>query len=227
MAMVSARCTMGLHALGQFADAALAGDLGLREQRERASRRNRGCTPATKSIAWSHAQPGRQHRDVRDEAGLMHEQGALAERLAAEHLQLALVGGEPQHGAQRAGLAGAVRTDEADDASRLDGEVGSIERDERAVLFDRSRASISGGMAFVLLGIAAARRRRGMGERGGLREQFLGGESQPVDDRQESAATPRSGIARARPASSKRRAPSLTYMPRPRRFSTSPSSTSC
>ena len=65
----------------------------------------------------------------------MHECGAFAKRLAAQHLQLSLVGGQSQDGAQGGGLAGSVRADEPDDAAGLHGKVGAIERNVRAVFF--------------------------------------------------------------------------------------------
>ena len=65
-------------------------------------------------------EPGRHHGDVRDEARLVHECRAIAKGLATQHRQLALVGREAEYGAQRRGLAGAVRSDETDDPPGLD-----------------------------------------------------------------------------------------------------------
>ncbi len=44
------------------------------------SRRKRGCVAATKSISWADADPARQHRDVGDEADVLHQLVALAVR---------------------------------------------------------------------------------------------------------------------------------------------------
>ena len=117
------------------------------------------------------AQPGGQHRDVGDEAGVMHQRGALAQRLATQHLQLPFVGGQPQDGAQRGGLTGAVRADEPDDAAGFDREIGAIQRDVRSILFcqitsfyqrrhDGSHSSLGslprgGGAGWVSAGVCA------------------------------------------------------------------------
>jgi len=65
----------------------------------------------------------------------MHERRAFTKRLAAQHLELSFVGDEAEDGTERRGLAGAVRADEADDAAGLHGEIGTVQRDMRAVLF--------------------------------------------------------------------------------------------
>ncbi len=63
------------------------------------------------------AQPSRQHGDVGDEAGVVHEIGALGERLTAQDLEPAYVSGQAENGAQCGGFSGAVRADEPDDAA--------------------------------------------------------------------------------------------------------------
>ena len=72
------------------------------------------------------------------------------------------------------GLAGAVRTDEPDDAAGLDREIDVVERDVRAVFLGQvaSFDERGHGSSF-FFGFAAAGRRRRVGERGRLREQFL------------------------------------------------------
>ena len=76
-------------------------------------------------------EPSGQNRDIGDERGLGHQLGARGERLAAEHLELAFIGGESEYGAQGRGLAGAVRTDEPDDAAGLHGKIDVVESDLR------------------------------------------------------------------------------------------------
>ena len=123
----------GLHALRQLADAPPHADVGLGEQRHRAFAAESRMHAGHKIDGLLHAHPSGQHGDVRDEARLAHEQRALGERLAAEHAERALVGREPEHGTQRRGLARTVRSDEADDASRLHDEVRAIKGDKGAV----------------------------------------------------------------------------------------------
>ena len=116
-------------------------------------------------------QPAGQHRDVGNEAGIVHERGAFAKRLAAQHVEPPFIGGETEDGAQRAGLARAVRADEADDAPGFHGKIGAIERNVRAVFlgqitsFDERGHGIShssvgkpprgGGAGWVIAGVCA------------------------------------------------------------------------
>ncbi len=84
------------------------------------SRRNRGCTPATKSMAWStRSHAGSTATSAMKQASL-HERRAFAKRFASQHCQLPFVAGQPQDGAQSGGLTGAIGTDESDDAACLD-----------------------------------------------------------------------------------------------------------
>ena len=76
--------------------------------------------------------PARQHGDVGDEADVAHQLIALGPRIAAEHLQLALVGGEAEDRVERGGLAGAVGADEPEDAAFFDAQVDAVQRDGRA-----------------------------------------------------------------------------------------------
>ena len=170
------------------------------------------------------AQPGGEHRDVGDEARLAHERRPVAERLTTEHAKLALVAGESQHGPQGGGLAGAVRTDQTDDAARLDDETHVIERHERAVFL--GQAGGTNERCRHRLGSLFSAARRRMRERGGLREQLLRGKAEAVDDSKHLRPLLLEEPF-ALPGQQYLCAPSLTYMPRPRRFSTSPSSTSC
>ena len=61
--------------------------------------------------------PARQHGDVGDEADVAHELIALVQGSRPEHLQLSLVRSEPEDRVERRRLAGAVGTDESDDAA--------------------------------------------------------------------------------------------------------------
>ena len=152
MAMVNARCTWVFMPLDNSRMRRLPVISVLASSAVARSRRNRGCTPATKSMAWSTRSQAGQHRDVGDEAGVVHERGAFAKRFAAQHLQLPFVGGESEDGAQSAGLAGAVRADEADDAARLPRRKLTRSSATCAPYFlVRSRASMSADMMILIL----------------------------------------------------------------------------
>ena len=96
------------------------------------SRRNRGCVAPTKSISWDDADPARQHRDVGDEADVLHEPVALVVGVEAEHRELAVEAREAEQGLERGRLAGAVRADQPDDAAGLDVEIHVVECARRA-----------------------------------------------------------------------------------------------
>jgi hypothetical protein len=69
---------------------------------------------------------------------------ALAARIEAQHRQLAFVVGEPEDRLQRGGLAGAVRPDQADDATRFDLEVDAVERLDAAVALGQAAGTDHG-----------------------------------------------------------------------------------
>ena len=63
---------------------------------------------------------------------IAHELIALRPGVASEHLQLSLVGGEAENRVERGGLAGAVGTDESEDAALFDAQIDAVQRDGRA-----------------------------------------------------------------------------------------------
>ncbi len=73
--------------------------------------------------------PARQHGDIGNETDIAHEPIALGPRVASEHFQLPLVGNEAEDGVQRRGLAGAVGTDEAQDAALFHLQIDAVQRD--------------------------------------------------------------------------------------------------
>src|SRR5437660_11315449 len=76
-------------------------------------------------------QPARQHGDIGDKTDIPHELIAFSPGIAPQYLQLSVIGGEPENGVQRRSLAGAVGTDEADNASLFDAQVDTVQRDSR------------------------------------------------------------------------------------------------
>src|SRR5438105_8044292 len=73
--------------------------------------------------------PAWQHGHVGDEADIAHELVALVPGIASKHPQLSLIGSEPEDGVQRGSLAGAVGTDEPEDAALFDPQIDPVERD--------------------------------------------------------------------------------------------------
>jgi hypothetical protein len=78
-------------------------------------------------------QPAGQHRDIGNEADIAHEPIALGPGVAAENLQVSLVLDEPEDRVERGALAGAVGTDESEDAAFFDTQVDAIQSDGCAV----------------------------------------------------------------------------------------------
>src|SRR6185503_6918348 len=68
-----------------------------------------------------------------DEADVAGEPIAFRPRISPEHAQVSLVGRETDNRVQRGGLAGAVGTDQPDDAALLDLQIDAVEGDGRAV----------------------------------------------------------------------------------------------
>ena len=161
----------GLHALGQFAHAASAGDTGFGQQCRRPVAAKARMDAGDEIDGVVDAQPRRQHRDIGDETRIVHERRAFVKGLAAQHLKPTLVGGQSKNGAQSAGLAGAVGPDEPDYTARLHREIGPIQRNVLAVFFrqilsfderrhDDSHSSLGspprgGGAGWVSAGVCA------------------------------------------------------------------------
>src|SRR5690606_20990074 len=142
-----------------------------------------------------------------------HEFRALATRVEAEHRQFTVEIGQAEDCLERGGLAGAVRTDQADDAARFDVEVDGVERlrsgirlGQVARTHDRVHRLSSSWPAASSMSWRRLRPRR-------VRRAYSSGHSS-VRKRS------RSDLSKAS------RAPSVTYMPSPLRFSTRFSSTS-
>ena len=93
------------------------------------ARSNRGCTPATYSSACETLYPARQHGNVGNEADIAHELIAFSPGIATEHLQLSLVRGEAENRVQCGRLAGAVGTDESEDAALFDMQIDAVQRE--------------------------------------------------------------------------------------------------
>ena len=88
MAMVKRQMHQGFHSLGQLSNAALAGDLGLGEQRERPVAAKSRMHAGDEIDRLFDPEPRRQHRDIGDETRLLHQRSAIAERFPAQHAEL-------------------------------------------------------------------------------------------------------------------------------------------
>ena len=86
------------HALGEFADLRVLLDLGLRQVLLGTRSREVRMRRFDEVEQLRHPDPARQHRDVRDEADLLHERFALFEWIEAEYGKLALAFGEAEDG---------------------------------------------------------------------------------------------------------------------------------
>src|SRR5208282_777376 len=73
--------------------------------------------------------PARQHGNVGDEADIAHELIALRPGITPEHSQFSLIWSEAENCVERGGLAGAVRTDQSEDAALFDAQIDAVERD--------------------------------------------------------------------------------------------------
>ena len=73
--------------------------------------------------------PARQHGDIGNETDIAHEPIALGPGVASEHLQFPLVGSQAEDRVQRGGLAGAVGTDESEDAALFHPQIDAVQRD--------------------------------------------------------------------------------------------------
>src|SRR5690606_19399687 len=65
--------------------------------------------------------------DVGNEGYIAHQLGAVAVGVLAEDLDRTLIGGEPEHGVERRGLARAIVADEPIDAPGRDVEVEAVQ----------------------------------------------------------------------------------------------------
>ena len=70
---------------------------------------------------------GRRHLEIERQGDFAHQPGAVGERLAAEHGDRALIGGETEDGIERRGLAGAIVPDKAIDPAGQQLEIEAAE----------------------------------------------------------------------------------------------------
>src|SRR5262249_4078505 len=71
----------------------------------------------------------RQYGYIGHETNIVHQLFAFGPGIAAEHLQLSLIGGKFENRVERSGLAGAVRTDQPKDAPLLPPQVCPVQCD--------------------------------------------------------------------------------------------------
>src|ERR1700730_2247047 len=117
------------HALRQFPHLAGEPDGGLGEKTFclRAIESRMHAREVIESLPNAH--PARQHRDIGNEAGIAHKLIALSPRVASEHLQFPLIRGEAENCVEDRRLAGAVGTDEPEDAALLNTQIDAVHRD--------------------------------------------------------------------------------------------------
>src|ERR1022692_4877346 len=177
---------LGFHAFGELAYSALAGELRFREQRKRAVSAKTRMHAGDEIDRLVYPQPCGKDGDVCNETGVLHQGGSITERLAPQHLELALVGGQAKDGAQCAGLAGTVWADETHDPTGLNREIRMIQCDVGAVFLRQiSRFYQGWHRNSFLFRLAATGRRSRMGECGRLCEQLLGRKPKAMDDRED------------------------------------------
>src|SRR5258706_4892489 len=117
------------HALRQVSDFLAGADVGFGKKAF--------CLRTIES--WMHAShifdhlrdldPARQYGDIGDEADIAHELIARGPRIPSQYLQLSRVGDKAEDGVERGSLAGAVGTDEPEDAALFYTEMDAIQRD--------------------------------------------------------------------------------------------------
>ena len=79
--------------------------------------------------------PARQHGHIGNETDIAHEPFAIGPGVASQHFEFSLVGNEAEDRVQRGGLAGAVGTDESEDAALFHPQIDAVQRDRRAESF--------------------------------------------------------------------------------------------
>ncbi len=75
--------------------------------------------------------PAREHGDIGNEADIAHELIALGPGIPSEHFQFSLIWSEADNRIERGCLAGAVGTDEPEDAALFDTQIDAVQRDGR------------------------------------------------------------------------------------------------
>ena len=129
MAMTSARCSCVTMPFDSSRTLLRALDVGLGEKpfRLRAIESRMNAGDVVEHLR--DADPARQHGDVGDEGDVAHELFALGPGIAPEDVQLSLIGDEAEDGVEGGALAGAVGTDEAEDAALFDAEIDAVQGD--------------------------------------------------------------------------------------------------
>ena len=117
------------HALRQFPDLAAALMVGLRQKTFRLRAIEARMDAGDVIERLRNPQPARQHGHVGDEADVAHQLVALGPGIAAQHFQLAFDRSEAENRVERGALAGAVGTDQPEDAALFDAQVDAVQRD--------------------------------------------------------------------------------------------------
>ena len=120
---------LGHHALRQFPDLAGALDGGLREKAFRLGAIESRMHAGDVVERLRNPHPARQHGDIGDEADIAHELIALASRGRVRAPSALPDRGEAENRVERGALAGAVGTDESEDAALFDTQIDAVQRD--------------------------------------------------------------------------------------------------
>src|SRR5947208_4654750 len=72
--------------------------------------------------------PTRQHGDIGNKGDIAHQFFARVPRVATEHGQLSVIGSESKNRIERGRFAGAIRTDESQDATLFDPKIDIVKR---------------------------------------------------------------------------------------------------
>jgi hypothetical protein len=70
--------------------------------------------------------PAGQDGDIGDEANVSHQKVALSPGITAEHFEIALIWNQAEDCIQCRGLAGTVRSDEAEYAAFFDAQINAV-----------------------------------------------------------------------------------------------------
>src|ERR1700691_4928541 len=119
----------GHHPLRQFPHLAAAPDGGLRQKTFRLGTIESRMHAGDLVECLRDPDPARQHGTGRHEADIAPELIALVPGVASEHFQFSLIRREAENCIERRGLAGAVRTDESQDAALFNAQIDAVESD--------------------------------------------------------------------------------------------------
>src|SRR6056297_760857 len=115
------------HSLGQALDLGIHLDLGvLQIEHALLSRKSRVQLFGQLNNVFD-PRPSRQHGDIGNEADILHQAIAGAGRIETQNFEIAIIAAEPENRLESRGLAGSVRSDQADDTARGNVEIDAVQ----------------------------------------------------------------------------------------------------